>query len=131
MSRCATARLAVLAAGLLLLLPASAQDLVKRSFPAHALRGELVVLAPPEASLDRQPARLAPGARIRGANNLIVQSAGLSGQPLLVHYTRDGRGELREIWILRADEAANPWPRNAEEASRLVFDPVAQTWSRP
>jgi hypothetical protein len=36
-----------------------------RNFPATALRGEIVITQPPELLLNRQPARLAPGARIR------------------------------------------------------------------
>ena len=37
----------------------------QRIFQTNALRGELVLKAPPEALLNGKPARLAPGARIR------------------------------------------------------------------
>ena len=61
------------AAALAVSLPAAAQ--MQRNFPADALRGELQVLQPPEATLNGRPVRLAPGARIRGDNNLVVVSA--------------------------------------------------------
>ena len=139
MPRCVPLRrrlLGVAAAGLPSLLPmvfsspAGAQERVQRSFPADALRGALLVTDPPDVQLNAKTARLAPGARIRGANNLLVLSASLAGQKLLVHYTRDGEGLLKDVWILRADEAARFWPASAEEAARYHFDPAAQTWTR-
>ena len=138
MPRCVPLRrrlLGVAAAGLPSLLPmvfsspAGAQERVQRSFPADALRGALLVTDPPDVQLNAKTARLAPGARIRGANNLLVLSASLAGQKLLVHYTRDGEGLLKDVWILRADEAARFWPASAEEAARYRFDPAAQTWT--
>jgi hypothetical protein len=110
---------------------ASAQEAVQRSFPLQALRGELVVTTPPEVLLDGAPARLSPGARIRGTGNLIVQSAGLSGARLLVHYTRDDHGLITEVWVLRADEAQRAWPRSAQEAAALVYDPFSRAWRQP
>ena len=83
MIRCVT----LVAALLVTALPAAAQ--LQRNFPANALRGELVVLQPPEALLNGGPARLAPGARIRGGDNLLVMSGTLSNQRLVVHYTLD------------------------------------------
>jgi hypothetical protein len=118
------------AADLVRLTRLGAQERVQRSFPADALRGALLVTDPPDVQLNAKTARLAPGARIRGANNLLVLSASLAGQKLLVHYTRDGEGLLKDVWILRADEAARFWPASAEEAARYRFDPAAQTWTR-
>jgi len=118
--------------GLLLaapLLPAGAQ--MPRPFPATALRGTLQVTQPPEVLLNGQPARLTPGSRIRGPNNLLQLSGGLVGQKLLVHYTRDPSGGVHDVWILTDDEAARkPWPATAEDAQRWAFDPAAQTWTR-
>ncbi len=133
MNRCA--RRTVLAATLLgvamsFTTPAWAQGL--RSFPANALRGELVVTEAPELLLNRQPARLAPGARIRGADNLLVMSSAIVGQRFTVHYTVDTLGLLMEVWILTEQEKANrPWPTTPEQAAGWSFDPVAQVWSRP
>lgn len=129
MPRCDVAAL-VAAAALSALAPAEAQ--VQRNFPASALRGELVVVQPPEVRLNGRAARLAPGARIRGADNMIVVSGALVQQKLLVHYTFDTLGEIRDVWVLNAAEAARrPWPTTPQQAASWVFDPVAQAWSRP
>ena len=112
------------------LIPAAAQ--AQRNFPASALRGDLVVTSPPEVELNRKPARLAPGARIRGANGMLVLSGGLVGQRLLVHYTVDGLGNVQDIWVLTAAEAAKqPWPTTSQEAAAWRFSPDSQTWSKP
>ncbi|MFO1265907.1 MAG: hypothetical protein U1F25_07215 [Rubrivivax sp.] len=104
-----------------------------RSFPASALRGEIVVAQPPELLLNGKPARLAPGARIRGENNLMLVSGALAtNQRLVVHYTFDREGQLGEVWILTAAERARqPWPETREQAAAWTFDPVGQTWTRP
>jgi hypothetical protein len=126
MFRCA---LVALIATLLLPL-ATAQT--HRNFPANALRGELVVTAPPEVTLNGQPARLAPGARIRGEDNLLQMSAALAGRKLVVHYTRETSGLLFDVWVLNPAELANrTWPRSEAEAKALVFNPIGQSWSKP
>ena len=104
-----------------------------RTFPAQALRGELVVTAAPEVLVDGAAARLAPGARIRGEDNMLVMPAAITGRPLVVHYTREnGSGLLMNVWILRDVERANrPWPTREAEAQRWTFDPAAQTWKKP
>jgi hypothetical protein len=104
-----------------------------RSFPADALRGELLFSAPPEVVLNGQPARLAPGARIRGDDNLLKVPASLAGQKALVHYRREvGTGLLLDVWVLNAAERANRvWPTNEREARGWAFDPAGQLWSKP
>ncbi len=110
--------------------PAVAQ--VQRNFPAAALRGEFVVTAPPELQLNRRPARLAPGARIRGADSMLILSGGLVGQRLLVHYTIDLLGNVQDVWVLTPAEAAKqPWPATPQEAAAWRFSPDSQTWSKP
>jgi hypothetical protein len=132
MNRCAflsTALSTVLVAATLAW-PAAAQ--MQRPFPATALRGELRVEQPPAVTLNGQPARLAPGARIRGEDNLLKMSGALAGQALTVHYTVDNYGLLLEVWILTPTERARqPWPKTPAEAAAWRFDPVAQAWSRP
>ena len=99
---------ALLALASLLALPALAQtDEVPsvRNFPKTALRGLLVVRAPPEISINGKPDRLSPGARIRNINNNYVLSGSLLGQELLVNYTRDTSGQVYEVWILNPEEA--------------------------
>ena len=110
-------------------LPALAQ--AQRNFPADALRGALVVGDPPEVTVNGQPARLAPGARIRGANNMLAMSGSLTGQRLLVHYTVDISGHVKDVWVLTPEEASRkPWPSTPDEAARWSFDAAAQTWTR-
>ena len=100
-----------------------------RPFPATALRGALVVVQPPEVQLNGQAARLAPGSRIRGTDNMVQMSGALVGARLLVHYTLDPTGLLQEVWILTPDETARkPWPTTPAEAQAWWFNPAAQAW---
>lgn len=91
-----------------------------RSFPPNALRGTLVVTAPPEVLLDGRADRLAPGARILNTQNLVTLSAGLVGQELTVNYRRDGAGLLHEVWILSPEEARDR-RAGARSARSLLF----------
>ncbi len=101
-------------------LAANALDSV-RPFPPTALRGTLQVIQHPEVLLDGRPARLSPGARIRGVNNLIVMSGSLVGQPVLVNYVRDDQGMLHDVWVLNQTEARLPMrrvqPQNANSST--------------
>lgn len=103
-----------------------------RPFPANALRGSLVVTQPPEILLNGQPARLSPGSRIRGIDNMVYLSGGLVGERLLVHYTIDPTGNVHQVWVLRPEEAAKkPWPTSPDETQRWSFNPDAQVWTKP
>ena len=126
MIRTATALLAAVC----IVAPAAAQ--VQRAFPQNALRGSLVIGVAPEVVLNGERARLAPGARIRDASNMVALPGALLGGPYLVHYTVDTSGLVKDVWILRPDEAkVQPWPRTPQEAQAWRFDPVGQTWSKP
>ena len=119
-------------ATLALFLSLSAFAQVQRNFPPNALRGELVVGELPQVSVNGAAGALAPGARIRGQNNMLQMSGSLTGAKLLVHYTLDTAGQVKDVWILTADEAAKrPWPRTLMEAEKWEFDSGAQTWSKP
>ena len=110
--------------------PAAAQ--VSRNFPISALRGELLLVSPTEVMLNDSPARLAPGARLRGQNNMLVMTGSAIGQPLVVNYTLDTQGGLKDIWILRDEEIAKrPWPRTLQEAQTWGFNFDTQTWIKP
>ena len=125
MNRC------VLMAALALALAGAVSAQTSRPFPAHALRGTLVVVQPPEVQLNGQVARLAPGSRIRGADNMVQMSGMLVGAKLLVHYTVDPTGLLQDVWVLTPDEAARkPWPTTPGEAQAWLFNPAAQAWSK-
>lgn len=134
MPRCArlAASLAA-AAAFALALPASvAVAQVQRHFPGNALRGDLQFGAPPEVLLNGQPARLAPGARIRGTNNMLAVSGSLAGARGAANYTIDANGQLHDVWLLTDEEASKqPWPRTPEQAQAWTFDYVGQTWSKP
>jgi hypothetical protein len=126
MFRCVTLAATVLA----LALPAAAQ--APRKFPANALRGEIVITLPPELQLNQKPARLAPGARIRGADNMLQMSGALVGRKFMVHYTLDPGGQLLDVWVLTpAEFAKKPWPVSPEQAAKWSFNPDAQIWSQP
>ena len=103
-----------------------------RNFPATALRGEIVVTAPPELLLNKRPARLAPGARIRTVDNMLVLSGAAVNQRLVVNYILDLQGQLLEVWILNpAELARQPWPSTPQEAASWRFNADTQSWSKP
>lgn len=129
MLRCAL--VATLATALAWPHAATAQVVQPRSFSAQTLRGTLQVTQPPEVLLNGQPARLSPGSRIRGTNNLLIMSGAIVGEQLLVHYTLDGLGNVHLVWVLTPAEAARqPWPVSLDEAQRWEFNPSEQTWTR-
>ena len=110
--------------------PAAAQ--VQRAFPQNALRGAIVMGVAPEIQLNGERARLAPGARIRDTNNMAIVPGGLVGGRYLVNYTVDTSRLVKEVWILRPEEAAvRPWPTSEAEAQAWFFDPVGQVWIKP
>ena len=129
MTRCVfTAALAAVA----LVAAAPAQAQTHRPFPAYALRGELVVVQTPDVLLNGQPARLAPGARIKGDTNLLLQPASLTGQKFVVHYTVEPGGLIMDVWVLNPAELANKvWPRTPQEGATWLFNPGDQTWVKP
>jgi hypothetical protein len=133
MLRCAVTAALIAAATLgAVEVAAQANPNPNRVFPATALRGEVVVGQPPALLLDGRPARLAPGARVRGPDNMLMLQGQLAGVRATVHYTTDLAGELLDVWLLTpAELARRPWPSTPAQAAAWRFDPVAQTWSRP
>ena len=98
-------RAALLSTTLLVLAGAAYAQEAVRPFPPAAKRATLQVTYPPDILLNGKNARLSPGARIRGTNNLLVLSGSLAGQSLPVHYVLDGQGMVHEVWLLNATEA--------------------------
>jgi len=92
-------------AGALALAGAVAQTSILRTLPEGAKRGTLSHLRENLVSLDGRQMKLAPGAQIRGANNLIVQPTALP-KDSLVKYQLNGSGELFRAWVLTTDETA-------------------------
>lgn len=83
-----------------------AQGIVREA-PADVRPARMAVETPPDITLDGQPARLSPGARIRNVQNLVVLSGSLAGQNVPVVYRRDAGGMVQEAWILTEDEYAS------------------------
>ena len=111
-------------------LPVAAQNL--RNFNEKALRGEITFQQPPNVVLNDAPARLAPGARIRGEDNLLKMSGTLAGQRRVVNYTLDLNGQLLDVWVLTPQERArSPWPTTPAQAQSWAFDVNAQRWTKP
>lgn len=92
-----------------------------RNFPIGTLRGKFIVLNTPEILLDGQNDRLSPGARIRSPQHMLMMPAAITGQNLLVNYTRDAAGLVREVWILTPQEAVAE--RESAEKPLLNFWP--------
>jgi hypothetical protein len=125
MTRCAAVLLLALACA-----GGATAQIVQRSFPANALRGEIAFGQPPDVLVNGQAARLSPAARIRGTNNMLVMSGALMGQKAVVHYVIDPLGQVQDVWILTdAERAKEPWPTTAKDAQTWSFDPVAQVWT--
>src|SRR3569623_915862 len=107
MNRCIGARRAVsfvlALAGLRLSFPSWSQGIVREA-PKDVVLALMVVVAPPQITLNGQPDRLSPGSRIRDLNDMLVLSGGIVGKPLPVVYRRDAAGLVHEAWILSADE---------------------------
>ena len=70
-----------------------------------ALRGTLVVVQPPNVTMDDRATRLSPGARIYNTNNSLVMSASLLNKEVVVNYTVDLRDQIQNVWILTEAEA--------------------------
>ncbi|MRX10062.1 hypothetical protein GJ697_19680 [Pseudoduganella sp. FT25W] len=100
-------RLFALLLTLMMALPALAID---RPFPANILRGKFTPGYFPDITLDGKPRQLSPSARIFNQDNRIEMPAAVRGADLVVNYTVDGMGYVDRIWILTADEAAQPVP---------------------
>ena len=99
--------------------PALAQGML-RQFPVAAKRAVLEVKAPPEVLLNGAADRLSPGARIHGLTNMLVMSAQVVGQRLVVNYVRNPQGQVHEVWILSEAEAQQKRP-GMEPVTNYVF----------
>lgn len=125
MYRCAASLVAAAA----LAFSAAAPAQVQRNFPQNALRGEVSFKIAPDVTLNKKPARLAPGVRIRGTNNMMVVTGEVTGRTFTVNYTAEPSGLLLDVWILRPEEIKVFWPKSPAEAAKLNFDAAAQRWT--
>jgi len=120
-------------AGGLVLAGAVAQTSVLRTLPEDAKRGTLSHVRDNLVNLDGRQTKLAPGAQIRGANNLIVQPTALP-KDSLVKYQLNGSGELFRAWVLTADETAakdKSTPSSGVDTGRPFSEIVPKPASEP
>jgi hypothetical protein len=73
--------------------------------PANARYGELKAFQYPQARIGDKVLRVAPGAKLYNAQNLIIMPAGMPQQAKVL-YRLDPSGEIIELWLLTAAEAA-------------------------
>ena len=92
-----------------------------RPFPAAAKRGLMEVQAGSSILINGAATQLSPGARIRGANNMLVMSGQLVGQRVVVNYVRDTQGSVHEVWILNSLEARQQRP-GSEPTTNILFE---------
>lgn len=76
-----------------------------RTIPQDAKRGEMRHLQDMIVEIDGAPQRLAPGAQIRDASNLLVVPTAIPAGAV-VRYLLDAGGMVRRVWILTPQEAA-------------------------
>lgn len=82
-----------------------------RTFPQQALRGELVIGALPEVTLNGQALRTTPGFRLLGTDGRLLMGHTLAGQKLRVNYVIEPSTQwLHTAWILTPEEAARKRP---------------------
>lgn len=78
-----------------------------RAFPPHALRGNLVVTSPTEATIDGQALLLAPAFKLYNPQNTTVRPNTVLSQRLTVNYVIEkSSGRVHAAWILNSAEAA-------------------------
>ena len=95
------------AAALALALAVTVASAQVRSIPADAKRGQMRHLQEMTVDINGRAMQLAPGAQIRDASNLVVMPSALPARSL-VKFTLDSSGNVNRVWILTAQEAAQP-----------------------
>lgn len=107
-------------AGMLAMVTDASAQMAVRQFPAAVKRGVMTVTAPPAVMINGSAARLSPGVRIRGPNNMLLMSSALVGQQYAVSYLIESQGLVREIWILNQAEV-DALPRGWDIVTNIQF----------
>ena len=81
-----------------------------RTLPADAKRGEIRSLGSMDVEINGKPFRLAAGAQVRDAGNLIVLPTAIPAGAK-VKYLLDAQDMVLRVWILSPQEVAQPDPR--------------------
>jgi hypothetical protein len=76
-----------------------------RTIPDDAKRGVMRHVQDTIVEIDGKPQRLSAGAQIRSASNLILVPAAVPPGSL-VKYRLDPAGQVRQVWLLTPQEAA-------------------------
>jgi len=101
-------------AALLLILTAIGSAAAQmRTLPGDAERGLIRHIEGSSVSIDGKPMRLAPGATIRGQDNLIVVPTALPSGGALAEYLLDRDGQISRVWLLTPAEAKRDKPDKA------------------
>ena len=97
----------ILSATLLLAFATAAAQAQLRTIPENAKRATMSHVQGMTVEMDGERTELAAGAQIRDINNMIVLPTALPAN-VLVKYIPDMHGQVWRIWILSAQEAAQP-----------------------
>ena len=89
----------------LLMLAAGAALAQLRTLPRDAERGEVRHVQGMTIAIDGNERRLAPGAQIRDASNLVIVPSAIPAGAL-AKYVTDAEGMVRQVWLLTPQEAA-------------------------
>jgi hypothetical protein len=76
-----------------------------RSVPVQAERGFIRHIQGALVEIDGRQLPLAPGATIRGPNNLILVSTALPAEGAFAQYLLDADGQVVRVWLLSPEEA--------------------------
>ncbi len=82
-----------------------------RTLPPDTERGFIRHVEGMSVSINGRPMRLAPGATIRGQDNLIIVPTALPADGALAEYLVNRDGEVSRVWLLTPDEAKRDRPK--------------------
>ena len=85
-----------------------------RPFPPDIKRGRMTPGYYPDLTMDGKARKLPPASRIFNQDNTIEMPASLRGSGIVVYYTEDANGDIKDVWILTDEEAAQDLPAPAK-----------------
>ncbi len=81
-----------------------------RPLPADTESGTIRHVQGMTVSINGKPMQLAPGATIRGRNNLIMVPTALPPEGAAAEYLLDANGQITRVWLVSPEEAARERP---------------------
>ena len=79
--------------------------------PAKAQRADITFNGSADVVVNGQAARLAPGVRIYGRQNMLVMYGALAGKTKAKYILEETTGLVMTVWILTDNEIATPDPK--------------------